>query len=394
MSDIYAGLLALTTIVGVFAVSEIISIKSKSIFSIMFVSTIVFVIGFTSGLFSKSVFEDAHLYNIGNSLVAVLIVHLGTTLNFNTLKEQWKIILIALFAELGIVLFVFAFGYAFFDISTIASSVSPIGGGVVATLIIHKAAYLQNLNDIIVYTTLLLSASSFLGYPIASFFLKKEAKQILKTQNKKIEIEIENEKNDRLIKIKALIRFFEKFNSPIIIFAKLTLIAFLSIFISNLTNNTINGFIICLILGFIFKELGFLEFDSLNKSNSYGFTMIAVLSVIFHRFSSISVDMILNSLLPIIFFLFVGMLGMLSFSFFLGRKLKISKYLSMSVGISCMFGFPGTYIIPNEVAKTIGKTKAEQDIILKGIYPQMLIAGFVNVTIASVVIASLLVKFL
>ncbi len=394
MIDIFIGIKALVIIVSIFAISDIISIKSKGAFSIMFTSTILFVIAFINGL-PTDIFITAELYKIGNILVSILIVHLGTTLNINSLKKQWKVIVIAISAEIGIIIFILSCGVLFYDFKTALSSISPIGGGVVATLIVHKTAELNNLNDLIIFTTLLLSASSFVGYPIASFFLRKEAKNILKNSINTDE-NISNSSNDfeTIFKFSFLKRFSEKYTSPLIIFAKLVVVAFISLLISRFTNDYINEFILCLVLGFLFKEVGFLDFDSLNKANSYGFTMIAVFTVIFQRFSTISVEIILQLLIPIFYFLFLGVIGMIVTSLIVGKKLKYSKYMSISIGVSCMFGFPGTYIIPHEVAKSVGKTKSEQELILKGIYPQMLISGFVNVTIASVIISSIIINFI
>ncbi len=392
MQDVYIGLKALTIVVGVFALSEIVSIKTKGILSIMLVSSIIFIIAFANGL-SPTIFESSNLYQLGSLLVSVLIVHLGTTLNISTLQKQWKVILVAISAEIGIVFFVIGFGSFFYDSDIVFSAIPPIGGGIVATLMVHKVAETQNLEQIIIFTTLLLSFSSFVGYPIASFLLKKEAKDRMKrfkiSQFKKI-----HEPEISVIELKFLRIFFAKYDSPTIVLSKIIATAFLSFFVAKLTNNIINEYVVCLFLGFLFKEIGFLEFDSLNKANSYGFTVVSVLSVIFQPFNSISLHHILITLVPLLFFLFLGILGMVIMSFWVGKKLKFSKYLSISIGISCLFGFPGTYIIPHEVARSVGKTKEEQEFILENIYPQMLIAGFVNVTISSVIIASLLVRFI
>jgi len=392
MLDVYTGLGALAFVVGVFALSEMISIKTKGTLSIMLVSSIFFIVAFANGL-SPSIFISSNLYQLGSLFVAVLIVHLGTTLNMSVLIQQWKVVLVAVSAEIGIILFVLGFGSFFYDSAVVFSAIPPIGGGIVATLMVHEAAQIQGLEDIIIFTTLLLSASSFVGYPIASFLLKKEAKNRMK-YFKIVQNVVEPESKNSFFELKLVKNYFEKYTSPTIILGKIIGVAFLSFWVVKLTENIINEYVVCLFFGFLFKELGFLEFDSLNRANSYGFTVVSVLSVIFHSFNSISVDDILIALVPLTFFLFLGILGMLVMSFWVGKKLKFSSYLSISIGISCMFGFPGTYIIPHEVARSIGKTAEEQQFILDGIYPQMLIAGFVNVTIASVLIASVLIRFI
>jgi len=67
--------------------------------------------------------------------------------------------------------------------------------------------------------------------------------------------------------------------------------------------------------------------------------------------------------------------------------------LSTALGATCMFGFPGTLIISEEVAKQLADSDEEREFILSRILPKMLIAGFTTVTIASVFLAGFLVKF-
>jgi len=57
-------------------------------------------------------------------------------------------------------------------------------------------------------------------------------------------------------------------------------------------------------------------------------------------------------------------------------------------------GFPGTFIVSNEVATQLAESEEEREFILGEIMPKMLIAGFVTVTITSVFLAGFLVKFI
>ena len=59
-----------------------------------------------------------------------------------------------------------------------------------------------------------------------------------------------------------------------------------------------------------------------------------------------------------------------------------------------MFGFPGTLIVPGEVAKSQGQAQQEKDFLVELYLPKVLFAGVTTVSIASVVIASVMVKYL
>ena len=63
--------------------------------------------------------------------------------------------------------------------------------------------------------------------------------------------------------------------------------------------------------------------------------------------------------------------------------------MSIAIGSTCNYGFPGTYVISKEVAKAAGDSVDEQEKILNAILPKMLVAGFITVSIASVLLASI-----
>ena len=58
-----------------------------------------------------------------------------------------------------------------------------------------------------------------------------------------------------------------------------------------------------------------------------------------------------------------------------------------AIGITALFGFPGTYIIPTEVSEVVGETEEEKEMILEHIPPNMIIAGMVSVSIVSGILA-------
>ncbi|SDW39550.1 hypothetical protein [Tepidimicrobium xylanilyticum] len=61
--------------------------------------------------------------------------------------------------------------------------------------------------------------------------------------------------------------------------------------------------------------------------------------------------------------------------------------MAISIEVTALLGFPGTYILSNEVVNTVGKNKDEKKVILDEILPKMLIAGFMTITISSVILA-------
>jgi hypothetical protein len=96
-------------------------------------------------------------------------------------------------------------------------------------------------------------------------------------------------------------------------------------------------------------------------------------------------------LLPLLFVLIVGVIGVSVSGFIVGKILRVSPFLAIAEGLTCTLGFPFTMFIPTEVSKAVGKNKEEQTAILNYLLPKMLTAGFITVTILSVLLAGLVV---
>jgi len=96
------SLVALTVVCIVFAIGDLVSAKTKALFSMLFVSSVIFMIGFWMGL-PTTIFQDAALIKIGIVLVALLITHMGTLMGIKELIQQWKTVIIALGAVAGMV---------------------------------------------------------------------------------------------------------------------------------------------------------------------------------------------------------------------------------------------------------------------------------------------------
>lgn len=64
------------------------------------------------------------------------------------------------------------------------------------------------------------------------------------------------------------------------------------------------------------------------------------------------------------------------------------------VALTALFGFPGDYIICEEVSRSVADNEKERQAIFNEILTPMLVGGFTTVTTASIVIASILVQTL
>lgn len=77
-----------------------------------------------------------------------------------------------------------------------------------------------------------------------------------------------------------------------------------------------------------------------------------------------------------------------------GQDLRLQLADVHAIGSSCLFGFPGTVIISNEVSESTGTTAEEKAAINAQIMPKMLVAGMVTVSITSVLVAGVMSSWL
>ena len=390
-------ILSLAFVLGTLAVGDVIAVKTKSIVSSMFTCSVIFILGFWLKV-PQTLFSDAQLLGIGSLLITMLLVHMGTMMSLRTLAQQYKTVLIAIAAIVGIALTVLGIGQFIMgrNISLVAAPV--ISGGVIAALKMQEsmlASGVTNAESLAVFATVLMVMEGFVGYPIASICLKKEAKRVKKEirENKVDTTEVTDDKPQLPVKPKRF-QIADKYLSENFYLAKCAFVAMAatgtSLLIQKLTGvNIIDKNIMSLIFGIIFHEIGLLDSGILKKASSDGLAMAALMAVVFFSLTNATPQLLIEILPLILIAQVLGVIGYIVFGVIVGKLLNVSPWLSIAIGSTCNYGFPGTYVISNEVARAEGDTPQEQQAILDAILPKMLVAGFVTVSIASVFLAGI-----
>lgn len=388
-------ILALTVVLVIFAIGDIISAKTKALLSMLFVSSIILLVGFWLGL-PKDLFPASQLVGIGSVLVGLLITHMGTLMSIKDLIKQWKTVIIAAGAIVGIGIFVLIPGSIIYGRQIAAVAAPPISGGVVAALMMSEAAKAKGLNDLAIFATMLLVAQGFIGYPLSSIFLTKEAKRIKTNKEAYIHshAEIAVGKENEVKRGFRLPPMPKEFQTSTVYLAKLSLGALLAVELAGLFHNVIHPYVWALFIGIALREIGFLEEDIFTKANSFGISMVTLLAIVMGNLSQATPQIILQYLSPLIGTLVLGVIGIFIFTFILGKLLGYSFEMAATIGLTALYGFPGTFILTQEAAKAVAENEEERQIIMDEILPKMLVAGFVTVTISSVILASIFVKFI
>lgn len=393
------ALYALLFILVVYTIGDVVASITISIVPSLFVCSVIFLGGFWLGI-PKTLFKDSLLYSIGALLIPVLLVHMGSMLNINQLKAQWNTVLISIGGIVGIVILLLLVASKIVGKETAIVAAPPISGGLIAGLQMGDKAEAIGRLDLKLMATLLVVLQGFVGYPLASFCLRREAKTIIKLKNNGYKFE--NDKEVQEVDRKMIFQLPKKFRSSNYYFAKATLVAVIAVSISaclqkidtgNLFLNALvrlDKNVLSLIFGIIFAQVGLLEREPLNKANVFGFGMASLMAVIYGGLAGSTIQDILNIIIPLVICLLIGTVGIGIMSVLVGKFLKVRPWMAFAIGSSALFGFPGTFIVSKEVSEAIAIDESEKELILNQILPKMLVAGFITVSIGSVILAGLL----
>ncbi|NLJ33449.1 MAG: hypothetical protein GX349_02510 [Firmicutes bacterium] len=386
-------LLGFVIVSSIFAIGDIVSIKSKSLLSVLFVASVFYLIGFWT-IFPADINTIAQVQGVGAMMIPVLITHMGTLLNTRQLIDQWKTVIITIVALVGVGVLVYGVGGFIFGREVAIAASPPIAGGVVAGLIMSEAATAINRPELAVLATLLVVVQGFIGYPLASFCLTREARKILSGEIVTDNAVSQSAAAEEKARFK-LPQLAEDLQTPFVLIAKVAVVAYLAVLLANAIPGTpIHPYVMTLIIGVIAGEIGLLETDILTKGNAFGFGILALMAIIMTNLNQATPEMLAGLLAPMFGCLILGAIGIAIGSSIVGKFLGLSIEMSTAIGVSALFGFPGTFILSHEAAKAATTSPEGRQKVLDHILPKMLVAGFMTVTIASVVMAGIFANWL
>ena len=383
-----------------YLIGEAVSNVTKAWVPSVFVTAVVLLIGYWTVL-PQTVVSDSMLIPFGSTIgIYLLITHMGTIISLKQLAEQWKTIVICLAGLAGMCIACLVICPMLMPREYVISGLPPLTGGIVAAVTMQTAATEKGLAEAALFAIAMYCVQGFAGYPLTAVCLQLEGKKLLKKFRSgevksadAAEIEKANalEAGTAVAEKKKLIPALpEKWNGPVMIFLKLGIVAWLATQLGTIVFpgiGKISGAVWALLLGVAFTTLGFLDVNSLNKANSYGIIMFALMMYVFDGLKTSTPAMLGAVIGPMIILIVIGVAGMVIFEFVAAKLLKVSFTLAVANGLTALYGFPPNAIITENTCKALGETKEEVDFLMGEIYPSMIVGGFTTVTITSVLIA-------
>jgi MFS family permease len=380
-------IVAAMLIFALFALGEFLSVVSRARIPMLFVVMFGYLLLLWTGVFPPDIAEKANISAFASILPAVLIVHMGTLIPFKQLKEQYKAVLIALSGILVAVVLVIVFVTPFVGYTSSVVGLGPLTGGIIAFVITSERLQELGLVSLITIPALILGIQNFVGMPLAAYFLRKLGvsvqKELRETGYQRTAATQEKQEKSK----KSLLP--EKYQTQVILLFQVFLGAAIAVTLGSLTG--LNYSLWALAIGIIGTYFGFYQGSMMEKANSFGITMALLIVVVMSSMNSITPSMFTDYLPEVLLIMVVGIIGILIGGYFSSKLFKWNPNKGIPVALTALFGFPGDYIICEEVSRSIGKDEKERKAIFNEILTPMLVGGFTTVTIASIVIASILV---
>ncbi|ASK63790.1 hypothetical protein CFK37_17315 [Virgibacillus phasianinus] len=384
-------LIATVLIFALIALGEWLSIVSRARIPMLLTAMVGFLVCSWTGIFPDDILEKSTFPALGAILIGPAILHMGTLIPFSILRSQLKAVVIALSGIVVAGILLLTIVPLIFDYPTAVAGFGPISGGIIALIITSEKLTELGLTSIIVIPALVVAFQGVLGMPLAMNFMRRYAIKLRRQMDdgtfeqiasavESNEEEVHNGKSGP-IKSSATLKLFFVFVG-----------AAVGVFLGEFT--PIHYSLWCLAIGLVGVKLGLFETKSLERSNSFTITMMGIIFVVIGTMADVTPQDVITNLPSILLILLLGTFGIALGGYLAAKIVKWHPFKAMPVALTALFGFPGDYILCEEVSRSVARNEHEEKIIFNELLTPMLIGGFTTVTIASVIIAGLLVQTL
>lgn len=371
-----------------FALGEYLSIVSRARIPMLFVVIFGYLSLLWTGVFPEDLFDKAQLTAFAAMMPAPLIVHMGTIIPFNQLKQQWKTVLIALSGIVVAAILIILIGVPIIGYAESVAGVGPLTGGTLAFIITSEKLIEVGLVSLVTIPAIIMALQKFVGMALATQFLRRYA---LKLRGN---MEVSSNDAMKMEEDYPEARSFlpKRYQTSVILLAQVFLGGALAVVLGDLTS--INYSLWALAIGIFGSYTRFFVGNIMERANALGLSMALLIVVILSSMDTITFSVFVKYLPHGLLILFVGATGIILGGYMMSRILKWDYLLGMPVALTALIGFPADYIISREVSRSIGRNEKEQKLIFDKILTPMLVGGFTTVTVASIVIASILIQTL
>lgn len=385
---------AIAALLLIMVVGELIAKLTRGALPMAFGVTILLLAGFWTKILPTNIVELSGITASFFGLVsALLVANMGTLINRQEMIAQWKTVVICLMGLAGIITIALTVGGALFGFTNAAAATPALAGAAMAVAAIRQAAEAAGTPTAAhaaLIAVVVMSVQGLFGYPLTSFCLKKEA-QRLSAEFKAGNLQAVSAQQGGAKGADA------KPESTNMALLKLSLVALLSYVLQVLTAKAgfqISMYVWALLLGFAGHETHLLQTDGLTKANAYGMAVTVLMVYLFGGLSSSDPNTILPVFGTAAALVLMGAAAMAVVAVIASKIFHKTFYMSFATTLNAYLGFPVNVMLVNEALDLNTDSPEERAAVSAEIMPPMLVGSFVCVTIVSVVIAGMLVKYI
>lgn len=392
----------------ILAIGDIVATATKAFVPSVFVCAVLFVASFWTGLVPLDIVDQVGLGGkVAVLSMYLLIVHMGTMLDFAELRREWKTVTVAIGGLVGMSFALLVIARPIVGWEAVVIGTPPLSGGLVASIMMANAATEKGLVELSVLATVIFFVQGFVGYPLTAVFLKRESARLLEIRRRGgAELEALQTHKDSTAAAAPKSLIPAKYQTTFTHFLSLAVVAWASDVVAGWLKSglaaidpsyaaySLHPLIICLLLGMVAAQIGIIERSALNKANGFGFLMMSLMVFIYNGLNRTTPDMIVSLIFPVVVIVAIGVTGLIAVAGIVGRMLGYSAPMAISTALTALYGFPPNYILSDEATKSATSSTEEREFLMSQILPKMLVGGFITVTITSVFLAGIFVNLL
>lgn len=378
-------LISITLYFILFAIGSVFAAKTKGVVGEALFLCAVYAIGFATGFIpGDSLVSTGIPAMLGSFGILLVVGNLGTMIELKRFLQEWRTVLVCCGGLAVMTLLCWTVGIVVYGKYYALCSIPPLAGGVVATQLVSQVANEAGLSEYAAFAALVCSFQAFVGIPLSAWLLHKYCDKVVAADS----YLDDSAQKSRLPNLRIIKAFPPILNDGTMMVSRLLIVVLIGSWLAKVTGIPVA--VVILILGIIFTELGFLERETLTKAGYMNFMMVGVIMLLPLDFSTLTMESLAGMVMPMVFFIALGTVGLMTGGALVGRLLKMDWKLAASLAMSAYTGYPLTEVIVRTVTKSYDLPADKKEKLTNMVLPQTIIAGFTTVTMASVLMGGVI----
>ncbi|MBR6896037.1 MAG: hypothetical protein IKN23_08270 [Lactococcus sp.] len=380
----WTNLFSLGIVCLIMYIGEFISIRSSGLIPQMLIVTLLFLIGFWT-ILPHDILDKSGIMILSKIIFSIILIDVGTSLDLKEIFKNRQVIRLSSISLLSIILTALIIGGICYNMRVSLSTIPTLTGAGIGAMLMNAAALKANQPYYGAVAMTVFVSHTFISFPFASYFLKKEAKAKLVTLRASKDITLTQPK------ARAKQMTFTPYRTPTFYLATFFILAAAVEFIALKTH--LNSAILQVLTGILARKIGLLQTNSLFKTSSSGLLMIALFASFMQSFSEISFATLLK-LLAIAIPLNLSAIGVILVITKRLANQQFSWAMSAAIAMNSFLGFPFNFSLTREAIQAATAIAEEQEALSEQLLPHMILASTFSVSLMTPFIASICIKLL